>query len=59
MTFIQNLFDSLPSIWAVLALIAAIGLSVLFIRGLLKLAVRAFLIGTFGLLVIGVIYYFL
>jgi len=41
----------------VLALIAAIGLTVLILRGIIRLAVRAFIIGAFGLVVIGLFYY--
>jgi hypothetical protein len=59
MDWIQSFFESLPTYWAVLALVAAIGLSVLFLRGLIRLAVRAFVIGVIGLVVLGAVYYFL
>jgi len=59
MTWIENFFSSIPTIWAVLGLIAVIGLSVLLLRGIIRMAIRAFFIGAFGLLVIGAIYFFL
>lgn len=59
MTWIENLFGNLPSTWALLVLIAGIGLSVLFVRGLIRLALRAFFIGLIGLAVLGVVYYVL
>ena len=59
MTWIENFFTSIPTIWAVLGLIAAIGLSVLILKGIIRLAIRAFIIGAFGILVLGAIYFFL
>jgi hypothetical protein len=59
MTWIEAFFNNVPTLWAVLALIIAIGLTVVFLRGIIRLAVRAFLIGAFGLIVIGAIYFFL
>ena len=58
MDWIQSTFESLPTYWALLALAAVIGLSVLFLRGLIRLAVRAFVIGVIGLVVLGAVYYF-
>jgi hypothetical protein len=57
MDWIQSYFETIPTFWAVLALVAAIGLSVLFLRGLIRLAFRALLIGLIGLVVLGVVYY--
>jgi hypothetical protein len=59
MTLIENFFNTVSPIWALVALIATIGLSVLFLRGIIRLAVRAFVIGAFGLIIIGALYYFL
>ena len=59
MNWIEAFINTVPTIWAVVALIAAIGLSVLFLRGIIRLAVRAFIIGAFGLVVIGAIYFLL
>lgn len=59
MTLIENFFNTLSTPWAIFALIAVIGLSVLLLRGIIRLAVRAFIIGAFGLLIIGALYYFL
>jgi ABC-type uncharacterized transport system permease subunit len=57
MIWIQSLFDSIPTAWAIIALVAFIGLSVLFLRGLIRLAMRAFFIGLIGLAVLGVVYF--
>jgi len=57
MTWIQSIFDSIPTAWAIPALVAFIGLSVLFLRGLIRLAMRAFFIGLIGLVVLGAIYF--
>ena len=59
MNWIEAFFNTVPTLWAIIALIAAIGLAVLFLRGIIRLAVRAFLIGAFGLIVISAIYFLL
>jgi hypothetical protein len=59
MTLIENFFNTVSPLWALISLIATIGLSVLFLRGIIRLAVRAFVIGAFGLIIIGALYYFL
>ena len=59
MNWIETFFNTVPTVWAIIALIATIGLSVLFLRGIIRLAVRAFLIGAFGLVIIGAIYFLL
>ncbi len=59
MNWIEAFIDTVPTLWAVIALIAAIGLGVLFLRGIIRLAVRAFIIGAFGLVIIGAVYFLL
>lgn len=58
MQWIETLLNSIPTPWALLVLVAVIGLSVLILRGLIRLALRAFLIGLVGLLVLGAFYFF-
>ena len=58
MIWIQNLFDSIPTPWAIVAIVAFIGLSVIFLRGLIRIALKAFFIGLIGLAVLGVVYFF-
>lgn len=57
MVWIQSIFDILPTQWAIMGLIAVIGLSVVFMRWLIRLAMRAFLIGLAGVILLGAIYY--
>jgi hypothetical protein len=57
MVWIQTIFDGLPTQWAIMGLIAVIGFSVVFVRWLIRLAVRAFLIGLVGVILLGAIYY--
>lgn len=57
MVWIQSLFETLPTHWVVLGLIGVIGLSVVFLRWMIRLALRAFLIGLVGVIVIGALYY--
>jgi hypothetical protein len=57
MTGIESLFNTLPGHWAIIALIAGIGLSVVFLRGLIRLLVRAFIIGIIGVILLGAVYY--
>ncbi|MEX1248710.1 MAG: hypothetical protein WEA61_09540 [Anaerolineales bacterium] len=56
MSGIETLFNSLPGHWVVLGLITAIGLSVIFVRGLIRLFVRAFIIGVIGVILLGAVY---
>lgn len=56
MESITNLFSSLPLHWAVIGLIMAIGLSFIFVRGLIRLFVRAFIIGVIGVILLGIVY---
>jgi hypothetical protein len=57
MVWIQSLVDGLPTQWVIMGLIAVIGLSVVFLRWLIRIAVRAFLIGLVGVILLGAIYY--
>ena len=59
MTGFETFLNSLPGHWAIIALIAGIGLSVVFIRGIIRLAFRALLIGTVGVILLGAVYYVL
>ena len=43
----------------VVGIILAIGLSVIFIRGLIHLLIRAFMIGVVGLILLGAVYFVL
>ena len=53
---IENLMNTLPGQWAIIALIAGIGLAVVFLRGLIKIVVRIFLIGTVGFILLAAVY---
>lgn len=55
MTF-ESIFNTLPGHWALIALIAGIGLSVVFLRGLIRILFRALIIGVIGVILLGVIY---
>lgn len=57
MAWIQTAFANLPTHWAVLALVVGIGISVVLLRGIIRFALRAFLIGVLGVAVLGVLYY--
>lgn len=57
MIWIQTLFDSIPTPWAIVALVAFIGIAVIFLRSLIRFALRAFFIGLIGLLLLGVVYF--
>lgn len=59
MTGIESIFNTLPGHWAIIALIAGIGLSVIFLRGLIRLLVRALIIGVVGVILLGAMYYLL
>ena len=57
MIWIQSLFDSIPTPWAIVALVAFIGIAVIFLRSLIRFALRAFFIGLIGLALLGVVYF--
>ena len=57
MDWFQNLFSNLSTPAAALALIIVIGGSVIFLRALIRLALRTLVIGTVGLVVLGVLYF--
>jgi hypothetical protein len=57
MTLIQNLISNLPAHYALLGLILAIGLTVVALRAIIRLAMRAFLFGLLGVILLGVVYY--
>ncbi|MCL5428284.1 MAG: hypothetical protein M1347_00585 [Chloroflexi bacterium] len=59
MSALDTFLNTLPGQWAIIALIAGIGLSVVFLRGLIRLAVRALLIGTVGFILLAAVYYIL
>jgi high-affinity Fe2+/Pb2+ permease len=56
MSAIETLINSLPGQWAIIALIAGIGLAVVFLRGLIRIAVRIFLIGAVGFILLAAVY---
>lgn len=57
MSLLQNLFSGMPAPYALLALILVIGLSVVVLRAIIKLAMRAVFFGVVGVILLGVIYY--
>ncbi len=57
MSWIQSLFDSLPTTWALLALIGIIGVGVVVLRGLIRFAWRTFMFGAVGLALLVALYY--
>lgn len=57
MTWIQNLFSNLPAPYALLGLILTIGLTVVAIRAVIRLAMRAFIFGLVGVILLGALYY--
>lgn len=57
MTLIQGFISNLPAHYALLGLILAIGLSVVVLRAIIRLAMRAFLFGLLGVILLGVLYY--
>jgi hypothetical protein len=59
MSGIETLLNTLPGHWAIIALIAGIGIAVIFLRGLLRFIVRAFLIGAVGFILLAAVYYVL
>lgn len=56
MSAIESLINTLPGQWAIIALIAGIGLAVVFLRGLIRIAVRIFLIGAVGFILLAAVY---
>jgi hypothetical protein len=59
MSGIESLFNTLPGQWAIIALIAGIGIAVIFLRGLLRFVVRAFVIGVVGFILLAAVYFVL
>lgn len=57
MAWISAVFSHLPTQWTILALIAGIGLAVIFLRGILHLVVRALFIGAAGVILLGAALY--
>ncbi|MCW5876719.1 MAG: hypothetical protein KIS85_07520 [Anaerolineales bacterium] len=56
MFILDTLVNSLPGHWLVLGVITAIGLSIIFIRGVIRLAIRAFVVGLVGFILLGAAY---
>lgn len=59
MSAIETFINTLPGHWAIIALIAGIGISVIFLRGLLRFILRALLIGVVGFILLAAVYYVL
>ncbi|MGH2583194.1 MAG: hypothetical protein ACRDFQ_09915 [Anaerolineales bacterium] len=57
MVWIQSIFEKIPAQWVILGLITSIGVSVVFLRWLIRLALRAFVIGIVGVILLGALYY--
>lgn len=57
MAWIESVFNALPTVWALVALVVIIGLGVVLLRGLLRLAMRAVFFGLIGVVVLGALYY--
>lgn len=57
MSGIEELINTLPGHWTIIALIAGIGIAVIFLRGLVRFIVRAFLIGVVGFILLAAVYY--
>ncbi|MCW5878955.1 MAG: hypothetical protein KIS80_08830 [Anaerolineales bacterium] len=56
MFLLDTLINNVPGHWLVLGVITAIGLSILFIRGLIRLVIRAFIVGLVGFILLGAAY---
>lgn len=56
MFLLDTLINNVPGHWLVLGAITAIGLSILFIRGLIRLVIRAFVVGLVGFILLGAAY---
>lgn len=59
MPTLETIINVLPGQWALIALIAGIGLAVVFLRGLVRIAIRVFVIGTVGLILLAAVYFIL
>jgi len=59
MSGIESFLNTLPGQWAIIALIAGIGIAVIFLRGLVRFILRAFLIGLVGFILLAAVYYVL
>lgn len=59
MPTLETLINTLPGQWTVIVLIAGIGLAVVFLRGLIRTAIRVFLIGSVGFILLAAVYYIL
>jgi hypothetical protein len=58
MSWIQSLISSVPPHYALLGIILAIGLAVVAMRAIIKLAMRAFVFGILGVILLGAFYFF-
>lgn len=56
MFLLDTLINNVPGHWLVLGVITTIGLSILFIRGLIRLVIRAFIVGLVGFILLGAVY---
>lgn len=56
---LETLFNTLPGHWVILGLITAIGLAVVFVRGLVRLLLRVLIIGSIGVILLGAVYFIL
>jgi len=56
MAGIEQLYSSLPGHWVIIGAIMAVGLSVIFVRGLIRLFFRAFVVGVIGVILLGIVY---
>ncbi|MEX2144608.1 MAG: hypothetical protein WD740_08430 [Anaerolineales bacterium] len=56
MAVLEQVLSSIPGYWVIIGVIMAVGLSVIFIRGLVRLFVRAFIIGVIGVILFGIVY---
>jgi len=56
MAGIEQLYSSLPGYWVIIGAIMAVGLSVIFVRGLIRLFFRAFVVGVIGVILLGIVY---
>lgn len=59
MSWIQSLISSVPPHYALLGIILAIGLSVVVMRAIIRLAMRAFVFGIVGVILLGAFYFFI
>lgn len=57
MSWIQSLISSVPSHYALLGLILIIGVAVVALRALIRLAMRAFVFGLLGVILLGAFYF--